>query len=80
MVQEVKRVKTIRLDNFKIPEKMYKIKADELRKAEKEISEDYNIDKDFVEAKSLATVAYIVLTEAWKIATENAEITKSKHP
>ena len=47
----LKRVKTIRLDNFKIPEKMYKIKADELRKAEKaekEISEDYNIDKDYV--------------------------------
>ena len=29
-----KRVKTIRLDNFKFPEKMYKIEADELRKAE----------------------------------------------
>jgi L-aspartate oxidase len=41
---------------------------------------NYNIDKDYVEAKSLATVAYIVLSEAWKIATENAEITKSKHP
>ena len=44
----LKRVKTIRLDNFKIPEKMYKIKADELRKAEKEISEDYNINEDYV--------------------------------
>ena len=29
-----KRVKTIRLNNFKYPEKMYKIKAEELRKAE----------------------------------------------
>ena len=41
---------------------------------------NFHIDKDLVEAKSLATVAYIVLSEAWKIATENAEITKSKHP
>ena len=43
-----KRVKTIRLDNFKYPEKMYKIKGEELRKAEEEISEDYDIDKDYV--------------------------------
>ncbi len=43
-----KRVKTIRLDNFKFPEKMYKIKVEELRKAEEEISEDYEIDKDYV--------------------------------
>ncbi|MBQ8121223.1 MAG: FAD-binding protein [Ruminococcus sp.] len=43
-------------------------------------SGNYNIDKDFVEAKSLATVAYIVLTEAWKIATENAEIIRRKNP
>lgn len=43
-----KRVKTIRLDNFKFPEKMYKIKPEELRKAEEEISEDYEIDKDYV--------------------------------
>ena len=43
-------------------------------------SGNFHIDKDYVEAKSLATVAYIVLSEAWKIATENAEITKSKHP
>ena len=43
-----KRVKTIRLDNFKFPEKMYKIEADELRKAEAEIAEDYGIDKDYV--------------------------------
>ena len=40
---------------------------------------NYHIDKDYVEAKSLATVAYIVLTEAWKIATENAEIIRQKH-
>ena len=44
----LKRVKTIRLDNFKIPEKMYKIKNEELRKAEEEIAEDYDIDKDYV--------------------------------
>ena len=43
-----KRVKTIRLDNFKYPEKMYKIKAEELRKAEAEIAEDYDLDKDYV--------------------------------
>jgi len=43
-----KRVKTIRLDNFKYPEKMYKIEQKELRKAEEEIAEDYNIDKDYV--------------------------------
>ena len=44
----LKRVKAIRLDNFKVPEKMYKIEAKQLRKAEEEISEDYNIDKDYV--------------------------------
>ena len=43
-----KRVKTIRLDNFKIPEKMYKIESHELRKAEEEIAEDYGLDKDYV--------------------------------
>ena len=43
-----KRVKTIRLNNFKYPEKMYKIKAEELRKAEAEIAEDYDLDKDYV--------------------------------
>lgn len=35
----------------------------------------YKIDKDYVEAKSLATVAYIVLEEAAKIASENVELT-----
>lgn len=44
----MKRVKTIRLDNFKYPEKMYKIEADKLRKAENEIAEDYDLDKDYV--------------------------------
>lgn len=44
----MKRVKTIRLDNFKIPEKMYKIDAKYLRKAEEEIAEDYGLDKDYV--------------------------------
>ena len=43
-----KRVKSIRLDNFKFPEKMYKIEASELRKAEEEIAEDFGLDKDYV--------------------------------
>ncbi len=44
----MKRVKTIRLDNFKFPEKMYKINQYTLRKAEAEIAEDYGLDKDYV--------------------------------
>ena len=44
----MKRVKIIRLDNFKFPEKMYKINQDTLRKAEAEIAEDYGLDKDYV--------------------------------
>ncbi|MDE6149069.1 MAG: L-aspartate oxidase [Ruminococcus sp.] len=36
---------------------------------------NYKIDRDYVEAKSLATVAFIVLDEAYKIASESAEIT-----
>ena len=44
----MKRVKTIRLDNFKFPEKMYKINQDTFRKAEAEIAEDYGLDKDYV--------------------------------
>ena len=44
----LKRVKTIRLDNFKTPEKMYKIESETLRKAEEEIADDFNIDKDYV--------------------------------
>ena len=43
-----KRVKTIRLDNFKNPEKLYKIENKELRKAEEEIAVDYDINKDYV--------------------------------
>ena len=43
-----KRVKTMRLDNFKTPEKLYKIDQKTLRKAEEEIAEDYDIDKDYV--------------------------------
>ena len=43
-----KRVKTIRLDNFKTPEKLYKIENKELRKAEEKIAMDYDIDKDYV--------------------------------
>ena len=44
----MKRVKSIRLDNFKHPEKMYKISQETLRKAEEEIAEDYGLDKDYV--------------------------------
>ena len=36
---------------------------------------NFKIDRDYVEAKSLATVAYIVLEEAAKIASENVELT-----
>ncbi|WP_298501302.1 HD domain-containing protein [uncultured Methanobrevibacter sp.] len=46
--QLLKRVKAIRLDNFKVPEKMYKIEQKELRKAEEEIAQVYDIDKDYV--------------------------------
>ena len=41
-------------------------------------SGNYQIDRDYIEAKSLATVAYIVLDEASKIASENAELTTQK--
>lgn len=37
----------------------------------------FRVDKDYVEARSLATVAYIILKEAKQIASENAEITSS---
>ena len=43
-----KRVKTIRLDTFKTPEKMYKIENNILRKAEEEIAEDYDLNKDYI--------------------------------
>ncbi len=35
------------------------------------------VNKDYIEARALATVAYIVLKEAIAIASENAEITRS---
>lgn len=41
------------------------------------INGNYKIDRDYVEARSLATVAFIVLTEACEIASGNAEITKN---
>ncbi|MBP1572589.1 MAG: FAD-binding protein [Oscillospiraceae bacterium] len=37
----------------------------------------FKVDKDYVEARALATVAYIILKEAIAIASENAEITRS---
>ena len=43
-----KRVKTMRLDNFKTPEKLYKIDQKTLRKAEEEIAEDFDMDKNYV--------------------------------
>ena len=43
-----KRVKTIRLDTFKTPEKMYKIENKVLRKAEEEIAEDNDLNRDYV--------------------------------
>lgn len=38
----------------------------------------FRVDKDYVEARALATVAYIVLKEAIAIASENVEITRSE--
>lgn len=38
---------------------------------------NFKIDRDYVEARSIATVAYIVLGEACEIASGNAEITKN---
>ena len=43
-----KRVKSIRLNTFKTPEKMYKIKTETLKKAEHEIAEDYDINEDYI--------------------------------
>ena len=43
-----KRVKTIRLDTFKTPEKMYKIENKVLRKAEEEIAEDNDLNTDYI--------------------------------
>lgn len=39
---------------------------------------NFKIDRDYVEARSLATVAFIVLSEANKIASENAEMVFDK--
>lgn len=41
-------------------------------------SGDFKINKDYVEAKSLATIAYLILQEANKTATENAHIDAAK--
>ena len=35
---------------------------------------DFKLDRDYIEARSLATVAYIVLTEAVEIAFENVPL------
>ncbi|MCF0226043.1 MAG: HD domain-containing protein [Methanobrevibacter sp.] len=43
-----KRAHVIRLENFKNPEEIYKITQEQLRKAEEEIAEYYNFDKDYV--------------------------------
>ncbi|MBR1864825.1 MAG: FAD-binding protein [Ruminococcus sp.] len=40
------------------------------------VNGDYRIDRDYIEARSLATVAFIVLTEACDIAFGSAEIPK----
>ncbi len=37
-------------------------------------SGDFKIDRDYVEARSLATAAYIILTEAFKICSNSEEI------
>ena len=43
-----KRVKVIRLENFKNPEKLYKTSQETLRKAEEEIAYDFDMDKDYL--------------------------------
>lgn len=43
-----KRASTTLLNKFKTPEKIYNIDKKTLEKAEEEISQDYNIDKDYV--------------------------------
>lgn len=43
-----KRAHVIRLNNFKTPEKIYRITQQQLRKAEEEIAEHYDLDKDYV--------------------------------
>lgn len=39
---------------------------------------NFKVDRDYVEAKSIATVAYLILQEANRTATENAEIDAAK--
>lgn len=41
-------------------------------------SGNFKIDKDYVEAKSLTTIAYLILQEANKTATENVQIDAAK--
>ncbi|MGN1362211.1 MAG: HD domain-containing protein [Methanobrevibacter sp.] len=46
--QIFKRIKTIKLNRFQKPNDIFKIKEKDLRKAEGEIAEDYNIDKNYI--------------------------------
>lgn len=46
--QLFKRIKTIKLSRFQKPNDIFKIKERDLRKAEREIAEDYNIDKNYI--------------------------------
>lgn len=46
--QLFKRIKTIKLNRFQKPNDIFKIKEKDLRKAEGEIAEDYNIDKNYI--------------------------------
>lgn len=39
---------------------------------------NYKVDRDYVEASSLCTCAYIILSDCMKIITENAELTTSE--
>lgn len=43
-----KRAHVVRLNNYKTPEKIYRITQDQLRKAEEEIAEYYDLNKDYV--------------------------------
>ncbi|MCI6774707.1 HD domain-containing protein [Methanobrevibacter boviskoreani] len=46
--QLFKRIKTIRLNNFLHPNDVFDIKERDLKKAEREIGEDYNIDSNYI--------------------------------
>ena len=39
---------------------------------------NYKVDRDYVEASSLCTCAYIILSDCMKVITENAELTTSE--